>query len=110
MVGADGVLRDHGFDGGTAVVLANWLHVRGADWRERVAGWVEGSGCDVWVAQREVQELLSRGDFRAAVRKVGEGTDLVTQAENADKQPVPAPSASATGTRDQSATDTKPSP
>ncbi|MFN8149133.1 MAG: methyltransferase [Candidatus Nanopelagicales bacterium] len=43
-------------DGGTAVVLANWLHVRGADWRERVAGWVEGSGCDVWVAQREVQD------------------------------------------------------
>lgn len=43
-------------DGGTAVVLANWLHVRGADWRERVAGWVEGSGCDAWVAQREVQD------------------------------------------------------
>ena len=43
-------------DGGTAVVLANWLHVRGADWRERVAGWVDGSGCDVWVAQREVQD------------------------------------------------------
>ncbi len=61
-------------------------------------------------AVEEAKELLSRGDFRAAVRKVGEGTDLVTQAENADKQPVPAPSASATGTRDQSATDTKPSP
>lgn len=43
-------------DGGTAVVLANWLHVRGADWRERVAGWVESSGCDAWVAQREVQD------------------------------------------------------
>jgi hypothetical protein len=43
-------------DGGTAVVLANWLHVRGEDWRERVASWVEGTGCDVWVAQREVQD------------------------------------------------------
>ncbi len=43
-------------DGGTAVVLANWLHVRGEDWRERVAGWVASTGCDAWVAQREVQD------------------------------------------------------
>jgi methylase of polypeptide subunit release factors len=43
-------------EGGTAVILANWLHVRGEDWRERVAGWVEGTGCDAWVAQREVQD------------------------------------------------------
>ncbi|HSN06454.1 MAG TPA: methyltransferase, partial [Candidatus Angelobacter sp.] len=27
-------------EGGTAVVLANWLHVRGQDWRDRVASWV----------------------------------------------------------------------
>jgi methylase of polypeptide subunit release factors len=43
-------------DGGTAVVLANWLHVRGEDWRERVAAWVAPTGCDAWVAQREVQD------------------------------------------------------
>jgi methylase of polypeptide subunit release factors len=43
-------------DGGTAVVLANWLHVRGEDWRERVAAWVAPTGCDAWVAQRELQE------------------------------------------------------
>jgi len=43
-------------DGGTAVILANWLHVRGASWEERVASWVAGTGCDVWVAQREVQD------------------------------------------------------
>ena len=43
-------------DGGTAVVLANWLHVRGEDWRERVAAWVGPTGCDAWVAEREVQE------------------------------------------------------
>jgi len=43
-------------DGGTAVVLANWLHVRGEDWRERVASWVATTGCDAWVAQREVQD------------------------------------------------------
>ena len=43
-------------DGGTAVILANWLHVRGQDWRERVAEWVGSTGCDAWVAQREVQD------------------------------------------------------
>ncbi len=43
-------------DGGTAVILANWLHVHGEDWRDRVAGWVAGTGCDAWVAQREVQD------------------------------------------------------
>jgi len=43
-------------DGGTAVILANWVHVRGQDWRERVATWVATTGCDAWVAQREVQD------------------------------------------------------
>ncbi|TAK68212.1 MAG: methyltransferase domain-containing protein [Actinomycetota bacterium] len=52
-------LPDHLHDGGHAVVLANWLHVRGQDWRDRVAQWVDGIGCDAWVAQREVQDLPS---------------------------------------------------
>ena len=39
--------------GGWCQLLANWLHVEGEDWRERVAGWVP-SGCDGWVVQREV--------------------------------------------------------
>jgi methylase of polypeptide subunit release factors len=44
-------------DGGTMQFLANWLHVRGADWRERVAGWVpEKSGCEAWIVQREVSD------------------------------------------------------
>jgi len=42
--------------GGTAVLLGNWEHRRGEDWRERVGGWLAGSGCDVWVAQREVSD------------------------------------------------------
>jgi len=43
-------------DGGTAVILANWLHRADEDWRERVAAWLESTGCDSWVAQREVQD------------------------------------------------------
>ncbi|WP_372494456.1 DUF7059 domain-containing protein [Actinoallomurus purpureus] len=40
--------------GGWCQLLANWLHVEGEDWRERVAGWVEG--VDGWVVERDVQD------------------------------------------------------
>lgn len=41
---------------GVAVLLANWLHVQGQDWRDRVTEWVTDIGCAAWVAQREVQD------------------------------------------------------
>jgi hypothetical protein len=41
-------------DGGTAVLLANWLHVEGEDGDERVRSWFAGTGCDGWVVQREL--------------------------------------------------------
>jgi hypothetical protein len=43
-------------EGGTMQFLANWLHVSGEDWRDRVTGWVAGSGCDAWIVQREVSD------------------------------------------------------
>jgi hypothetical protein len=43
-------------EGGWCQLLANWLHVEGVDWRERVAGMVVPTGCDAWVVQREVQD------------------------------------------------------
>ncbi len=46
----------HLTDGGMLQALANWMHVRGSDWRERVGGWVASTGCDAWVIQREVQD------------------------------------------------------
>ncbi|MFF0573127.1 DUF7059 domain-containing protein [Streptosporangium saharense] len=42
--------------GGTCQLLANWLHVEGEDWRDRVGGWLAGTGCDGWVVQRDVQD------------------------------------------------------
>ncbi len=40
--------------GGVAQLLANW-EVRGDDdWRDRVGGWVDDSGLDAWVVQREL--------------------------------------------------------
>ncbi|GLY78732.1 DUF7059 domain-containing protein [Actinoallomurus iriomotensis] len=44
----------HLADDGWCHLLANWLHVEGEDWRERVAGWIEG--VDGWVVQRDVQD------------------------------------------------------
>ena len=54
-------------------------------------------------AVEEAKQLLSQGDFQAAVRKVSEGTDLVTQAEDADRNSAPA-DASASDTVSASAT------
>lgn len=42
--------------GGTATVLASWVHVRGQDWRERVASWVPEHGVDAWFVQRDVAD------------------------------------------------------
>jgi hypothetical protein len=40
-------------DGGTCELLANWAHVQGQDWTERLAEWIP-PGCDAHVVQREV--------------------------------------------------------
>ncbi|GAA3132715.1 class I SAM-dependent methyltransferase [Planomonospora alba] len=42
--------------GGTCQLLANWLHVEGEDWRDRVGGWLTLAGCDGWAVQRDVQD------------------------------------------------------
>ncbi|MFC7623265.1 methyltransferase [Microlunatus sp. GCM10028923] len=42
----------HLTEGGVCQVLANWAHVEGQDWADRLGGWV--TGCDVHAVQREV--------------------------------------------------------
>ncbi|MEU1278827.1 methyltransferase [Streptomyces sp. NPDC005805] len=59
-------------DGGYAQFLANWQHVEGEDWQDRLRSWVP-RGCDAWIVQREVQDvtqyaelwLRDSGDHRA---------------------------------------------
>ncbi|MGI5244553.1 DUF7059 domain-containing protein [Dactylosporangium sp. CA-139066] len=46
-------------DGGHMQFLANWLHVAGEDWRDRVNDWLAGTGLDAWVIQREVSDPLA---------------------------------------------------
>jgi methylase of polypeptide subunit release factors len=50
-------------DGGTMQFLANWAHVAGEDWQERVAGWVAGTGLDAWIVQREVSDPVGYVDL-----------------------------------------------
>ncbi|HEU5129864.1 MAG TPA: class I SAM-dependent methyltransferase [Glycomyces sp.] len=44
--------------GGTMQFLANWLHVRGAEWGERVASWLPATGVRAWAVEREVLDPL----------------------------------------------------
>ncbi|MGI5215959.1 DUF7059 domain-containing protein [Plantactinospora sp. CA-290183] len=60
-------------EGGTMQYLANWLHVAGEDWAERVAGWFAGTGLDAWVIQREVADPMAYVDLWLA--DASEGTD-----------------------------------
>ncbi|MCP2287736.1 DUF7782 domain-containing protein [Nocardia amikacinitolerans] len=42
--------------GGTAAMLAAWVHVDGEDWRQRVSSWLPAHGIDAWVVQRDVAD------------------------------------------------------
>ncbi len=44
---------EHLSEGGVLQVLANWAHVRGEDWTDRVGGWLDPA-LDVHVVEREV--------------------------------------------------------
>ena len=42
--------------GGTAQMLANWEYHNGTTGFERIAGWLDASGLDAWLIEREVQD------------------------------------------------------
>jgi len=43
-------------EGGYCILNANWEVVTGEDWRERLAGWFQGSGCDGLVLHHNTKE------------------------------------------------------
>ncbi|MBX3360531.1 MAG: methyltransferase [Phycisphaeraceae bacterium] len=49
--------------GGIAQFLCNWAHMRGIDWRERLATWVEGSGCDMLVLRSETLDASDYAEY-----------------------------------------------
>ncbi|MGW0249502.1 DUF7782 domain-containing protein [Nocardia goodfellowii] len=42
--------------GGTAAMLAAWVHTADGDWRQRVSSWLPAHGVDAWVVQRDVAD------------------------------------------------------
>jgi len=44
-------------EGGFCQILCNWVEKAGEDWRERLSGWFEHTGCDVWVMRSETQDI-----------------------------------------------------
>lgn len=49
-------------DGGYAHFLANWQHVEGEEWQDRLRSWVP-RGCDAWIVQREVQDVTQYAEL-----------------------------------------------
>ncbi|MDF6043203.1 class I SAM-dependent methyltransferase [Streptomyces sp. JH14] len=49
-------------DGGYAHFLANWQHVEGEEWQDRLRSWVP-RGCDAWIVQREVQDITQYAEL-----------------------------------------------
>ncbi|MEV4973542.1 DUF7059 domain-containing protein [Streptomyces scopuliridis] len=49
-------------DGGFAHFLANWQHVEGEEWQQRLRSWVP-RGCDAWIVQREVQDVTQYAEL-----------------------------------------------
>lgn len=74
LTGAAGVLAP----GGTAVMLGDWEHRSGQPWRERVGAWLDRSGLDAWVVQREV---VDPAEYAATwVRDGGQGPGPASEA------------------------------
>ena len=57
-------------EGGYLQMLCEWAQLSGQPWEERVAGWLEGTGCDAWImkgltqapeeyAQQRIRETVS---------------------------------------------------
>jgi ubiquinone/menaquinone biosynthesis C-methylase UbiE len=46
-------------DGGYCQILCNWAHIAGEDWRQRLAAWFEGTGCDAWVMRSETRDAAA---------------------------------------------------
>jgi hypothetical protein len=47
----------HLSDGGWCQFLCNWIVAGGQAWEERLAGWFDGAGCDVWVMRRSTSAV-----------------------------------------------------
>jgi len=66
----DDLLRDllreaprHLREGGYCQFNCEWAHMRGQDWRERLAGWLAGSDCDAWVMRSATRDPVAQAEI-----------------------------------------------
>ena len=64
-------------EGGFLQMLCEWAQIEGQPWEERVAEWIEGSGCDAWVMKGLTQDPAEYAQHR--IREVMQ--DPATDAE-----------------------------
>ncbi|OUZ09237.1 transferase [Aeromicrobium sp. PE09-221] len=57
--GANGHLREDGW----CHILAAWIHTDDEPWQERLARWIEPTGLDAWVVQRERADLATYAEM-----------------------------------------------
>ncbi|MGE0826410.1 MAG: methyltransferase [Candidatus Binatia bacterium] len=62
-------------EGGYCQLLCNWVQIAGQDWRERLASWIEGIACDVWVLHAHSEDIAEY-----ALRRINETTESAEQA------------------------------
>lgn len=68
---------DHLNPGGVAQLLANWMVHDRANWSERIGAWVEATGLDAWVVQRELADPMDYVSMWLA--DAGESAAVVAQ-------------------------------
>jgi methylase of polypeptide subunit release factors len=68
--------------GGIAQLLGNWEHLRGVPWQQRVGAWLEGTGLDAWVVQREVSDPAEYAEtwIRDGGQPAGPAFDAIEEA------------------------------
>jgi hypothetical protein len=52
--------------GGYCQLVANWVHPRGGDWRQRLEGWVSDLPCDAWVLVARTEDAATYAQQRIA--------------------------------------------
>jgi methylase of polypeptide subunit release factors len=52
-------------EGGFCQLLCNWACIAGEEWRARLAGWFQGTGCDAWVLHSHTEDAADYAMRRA---------------------------------------------
>jgi predicted RNA methylase len=55
---------EHLYEGGYMQMLCEWAQIEGHPWEERVAEWLEGTGCDAWVMKGLTQNPAEYAQHR----------------------------------------------